>query len=159
VRRGSVGAPPTVGAWAALGWIGLVFLIVGGTDFVLAWFPTDFGSPEWEFATVTQSFNGLPIVLLGLGLLVIAAEQVDRSWWWWVGVVGLAALIPWVVVGLGIWSLNVGVALATVPEELRVGIQKAVTKTAIQGAVYPVAMGYLLLRAWMGRSSATARVE
>jgi hypothetical protein len=154
-----MGQPPKVEGWAALGWIGLVFLVVGGTDFALAWFPADFGSPEWEFATVTQSFNGLPIVVLGLGLLLIGAEQVDRSWWWWTGAISLMVLITWVVVGIGMWSLNVGMALATVPDELRLGVQKAVTKTAVQGAVYPVVMGYLLLKAWSSRSKAAVAAD
>jgi hypothetical protein len=80
VHPGSVPSDSS-GSWAVLGWIGLAFLVVGGSDFALVWFPLNFGNPEWEFGTVTQSFNGLPILLLGLGLLVAGADQVGRRWW------------------------------------------------------------------------------
>lgn len=149
-RRAPVGAADEVGTWAALGWIGLVFLLVGGADFALVWFPASFGAREWEFATVTQSFNGLPILLLGVGLLMVASEQVDRRWWWYLAVGASALLLLWVLVGVALWTSNVGLALQTVPDELRGGIGKAVVRTTIQAIAYPVLLVYLLKRAWIG---------
>ena len=59
--------PDPVRTWALLGWVGVAFIVVGGVDFALTWYPMNFGNREWEFGTVTASFNGLPILLLGQG--------------------------------------------------------------------------------------------
>lgn len=136
------------GSWLILGWIGLVFLVVGGTDFALVWFPLNFGNPEWEFATVTQSFNGLPILLLGLGLLAVAAAETERRWWSTLALVAAAGLLLWVLVGTAFWASNVSLALETVPDELELGIQRAVAKTLVQSIAYSTALGYLVWRGW-----------
>lgn len=133
--------------WAVLGWIGLSFLLVGGADFSLVWFPTAFGNREWEFGTVAQSFNGLPILLLGVGLLVAASEKLGRRWWGYVGGGAAGVLVLWILAGSALWASNVGLALSTVPEELRIGIQKSVVRTAIQALVYPLVLAYV---AWWG---------
>lgn len=157
-RRAPVETADNGSTWAVFGWIGLAFLVVGGADFVLVWFPTGFGTREWEFATVTQAFNGLPILVLGIGLLIGAAGPVGR--WWWSHVAGgsAAVLMVWVLAAVALWASNVGLALQTVPDELRVGIEKAVVRTTIQSVAYPVVLGYLLRRAWTGwRRSSAAR--
>jgi len=147
-------APPepaeSVQGWAVLGWIGLAFVVVGGTDFALVWFPLGFGTREWEFATVTQAFNGLPILLLGIGLLLVASERVERRWWRLLALGAAVGLLAWVLAGVALWASNVGLALSTVPEELRSGVRKAVARTAVQSTVYPVMLAYLSWRAWRG---------
>jgi hypothetical protein len=134
-----------------LGWIGSAFLAVGAVDFGLAWVPLDFGTPEWEFATVTQSFNGLPILLLGIGLLNAAAEQTGRRWWGMVGAGAALVLLLWVLTGFVFWANNVSLALTTVPPEVAIGVQKAIAKTAVQSVVYSTVLVYLLGRAWRAR--------
>lgn len=134
--------------WDVMGWIGLAFLFVGGSDFALVWFPLNLGTREWEFAAVTQSFNGLPILLLGVGLLVVAAQRLDRRWWGVAGLVVATAMLLWVVLGVALWGMNVSLALQTAPPDMVEGIQKAVTKTLIQSVVYTAAFAYLVSRAW-----------
>jgi hypothetical protein len=147
VHPGSVPSDSS-GSWAVLGWIGLAFLVVGGSDFALVWFPLNFGNPEWEFGTVTQSFNGLPILLLGLGLLVAGADQVGRRWWGTLGLGAAVGLLLWVLMGFVIWANRVSLALETVPDELEVGIQRAVAKTLVQAITYSAALGYLAWKGW-----------
>ena len=135
-------------AWLVLGWIGLAFLVVGGVDFALTWFPLNLGNREWEFATVTQSFNGLPILVLGVGLLTVAADQTGRRWWGHLGLVASLLLLVWVMVGFVLWALSVSLALETVPESLALGIKKAVTRTLIQACAYAALLTYVLGRSW-----------
>ena len=144
--------------WAVLGWIGLAFLVVGGMDFALVWFPFRFGNREWEFATVTQSFNGLPILLLGVGLLVVASERLERRWWGLVGLGVAVVLLVWILAGAALWAANVSLALSTVPEELRVGIQRAVAKTAVQSVVYVAVLTYLAVSMWRARRAGAVGV-
>jgi hypothetical protein len=146
-RRPAEAADPSR-AWGVLGWVGLTFLLVGGTDFALVWVPTAFGNREWVFAAVTQSFNGLPILVLGLGLLVAASAHAERPGWRRLAVGVAGVLLAWVLAGTALWASNVSLALATVPDEVRVGVQKAVAKTAVQAVAYPVVLGYLLWRGW-----------
>lgn len=138
-------------SWLVLGWIGLVFLVVGGFDFLLLWLPLDLGNAEWEFATVTQSFNGLPILLLGFALLTVAAEASDRRWWQLIGLGGSMVMLLWILVGAVLWGLNVSIALGTVPPEIEVGIRRAVAKTAVQSLAYTLAFGYLMRYGWVAR--------
>ena len=111
------------------------------------WFPVSFGTREWEFAAVTQSFNGLPILLLGLGLLVVASEQLERRWWGLVATGVAGGLLLWILAGAALWASNVSLALSAVPEEVVTGVRKAVAKTAVQSVVYTAVLAYLV---WKG---------
>lgn len=143
-------------SWAALGWIGLAFMLVGGMDFVLTWLPPDFGNREWEYGTVTASFNGLPILLLGLGLLITASERLDRRWWGTLGVVGALGLLLWVLAGFALWAMNISLALQTVPDNLLLGVQRALAKTMVQSVVYSVLLAYLVRKAWLAAKGAAS---
>jgi len=135
-------------AWSILGWIGLAFLVVGGSDFALTWYPMAFGNREWEFGTVTASFNGLPILVLGLGLLYAASLQYARRWWTVLSLIVSAVLMLWVIAGAIIWATNVPLALQSVPPEVVVGIKKALVKTTIQSVTYPIILGFLAMRSF-----------
>src|SRR5689334_14868275 len=56
-----------------LGAAGLVLAIVGWTDWALLWVPLRFGVVEWEFGTISQSFDALPLATIGTAALVAAA--------------------------------------------------------------------------------------
>lgn len=142
-----------------LGWIGLAFLIVGGTDFALAWFPPSFGTREWEYATVTQSFNGLPILLLGVGLLTVASELGARRWWGLVGLGASALLLVWVLGGAVLWAMNVSLALETVPDDVAIGVQRAAVRTAVQILAYVPVLAYLIGRALRSRGAGEAEAQ
>src|SRR5207245_6313338 len=66
-RKGSARSPlapaPDFG-WLLLGWIGLAFALIGGGDVLLTWVPMHFGSPEWEFGTITSSLDGMPVLTM-----------------------------------------------------------------------------------------------
>lgn len=158
VDRGSMSSD-AARSWRMLGWIGLAFLTVGGADFVLTWLPVSFGNREWEFGTVTQSFNALPIVFFGIGIVMAAGERAGRDWWIGVATGVAAILLVWVLVGVGLWLISVPLAFATVPDNLALGLQKAAAKTALQALIYPAVLLYLLRRAWLGRNSRAQRAE
>jgi len=134
--------------WALLGWVGLAFLVVGGADFALTWYPMDFGNREWEFGTVTASFNGLPILVLGLGLLYAAALGYQRRWWGALTLMASGVLMLCVLGGVVIWATNVPLALQSVPPGMMTGIKKALVKTTIQSVTYPVILGFLAVRSF-----------
>jgi hypothetical protein len=131
------------GLGSVTGWTGLTFLLVGGFDFALTWYPSDFGNREWEFGTVTASLNGLPVPTIGLVLLLAGAILLERRWW--AGVVAVVSWVGmlWVLVGIVLWATTIPLAVQTVPPEVALGLKKAVAKSALQSLMYPVILAYL----------------
>ncbi len=139
---------PEIG-WYLLGGIGLVFSLVALADLVLAWYPLRLGDREWEFGTVTTVFGGLPLLAMGLMLAFgasVARGNLRLSQFWSI----VLALLGLVLVGLLLmYARSVPVALETVTDPiLRVGLQKAILKTATQGVLYPVAFLWVAVLGW-----------
>lgn len=133
--------------WALLGWVGLTFLVVGGFDYALTWFPTDFGNREWEFGTVIASLNGLPVPVIGLGLLLASSIQTDRRWLAWLATIGAFGFLAWVLLGIVLWFGTTPIALSSTPVEVLTGVKKAIAKSAVQSLAYPAILGFL---SWRG---------
>lgn len=140
-------APPSV--WRLLAGVGALFVIVGGADLALTWLPLGFGNPEWEFGTVTAMMDGLPVPTLGLVAVAGAARLA--------GARGIARGVSVVLVVLALWIVGAAILyLTTVPIALRAvtdpviraGLDKAVTKTAVQCVAYPIGLAWLAVAAW-----------
>lgn len=139
---------------AFLRWSGVAFFILGATDVALVWLPTSFGNREWQFATVTASFNGTPVPLLGLILVVAAASWEGRKWWALAG--GLVAALSFLLVlgGMALWASNVPLALQAVEGAALTGLKKAVFKTSVQSVILPVFFGGIAFQGFRGFRSA-----
>lgn len=137
-RRPSAAESANLGAWRLLGWIGAAFVVMGGTDVALAWYPSAFGRPEWEFGAITASLNGLALPLLGIFVLLavsiahgrVAAMRVIGS----VMFVGAAVLLVLAfmyvtVVPLALNSVSDNAQLAT-------GMKKAIAKASVLFVAY-----------------------
>jgi hypothetical protein len=134
--RAKVLAPDVETAWRWIGWTGLVLAVVGVGDFALALYPLDFGRPEWEFATVAQTFAGLPLVSIGFAGLLGAGLALGRRWM--VLVLGCVFLV-WalgLIVALVVFLTDVPLALGAAEGVARTGIKKAVFKTLMLGLVF-----------------------
>lgn len=147
-NRSALDPSPATG-WYLLGGIGLVFSVVALADLVLAWYPLRFGDREWEFGTATTVFGGLPLLTMGLMLAFGAAVARGnlRLLQTWSAVLGLLGLVLLGV--LVLYARSVPAALETVTDPiLRVGLQKAILKTAVQGVVYPAAFLWVATLGW-----------
>lgn len=129
-------------------WLGLAFLIVGGTDLLLTWFPAQLGNREWEFGTVTSTLNGLPVPMLGMAAMVWAASEGRRRWLGVVTLVVAIVLLIGILGGLILWGTGIPLAIRAVPAQAAVGLKKALVKTGVQGIVYPLLLAYMVRRAW-----------
>ena len=122
-------------------WTGVALFILGAVDLGLTWLPTQFGNREWEFATVTASFNGMPVILIGLMFVLAAAALEGRRWWaLGVGVVGLACLVC-VLGGTVLWATNIPLAMGAVEGATMTVMKKAIFKTTMQSVILPVIFG------------------
>jgi hypothetical protein len=129
-------APDVAQAWRWIGWLSLALALAGLGDWVLAWIPMRFGNVEWEFATITSTMAGLPLITLGIAGL--AGSAVARGVRWQVRVVAILVLI-WAAVVLGVllvFLLDVPIALKMVQGPARLGILKASTKTIYLGLLF-----------------------
>jgi hypothetical protein len=128
--------PDVATAWRWVGWFSLVLALAGIGDWILAWIPLRFGSPEWEFGTIAASFSGLPLVTIGFAGLLGSA--VARGIRWQVITVSTVALIfsLMIAAALIIFLLDVPIAVRAVAGPARLGIAKAIAKTGMLGVLF-----------------------
>ena len=67
-----------IDAWRVLGWLGAAFFAMSVIDVLLGWYPVRFGSPEWEFGTISATVSSLSIPTLGLYLVLGSAIARER---------------------------------------------------------------------------------
>jgi hypothetical protein len=138
---------PDVG-WSLIGTVGLVFLVVAGTDLTLLWYPAQLGAPQWEFGVISRTYDGLPLLTMGLVLSLGGAVATGRRWL----IVTLAAMLLLLAVALlgalFIYATDVPIALNAVREARpRSGLKRAIAKSVVQGILYPAAFIWLGVRA------------
>ena len=134
-------------AWRMVGWFGLLLFLAGFGDFILAFVPTAFGSPEWEFGTIASVFAGLPLTTIGLACVLASGLARGKRGL----VLGTGTLLLFlslaILVLLVVFLTDVPVALKTVQGEVLLGIKKAVLKTIMLGVLFGVTYLYAAFRA------------
>jgi hypothetical protein len=132
-------SPSAEAAWSFLGLTGVVFYRIGSADQLLAFVPLTFGTPEWEFGTISKCLDSMPLPALGLTLFMASGMAVGSRWRIRIGSV-LLILSALVILGLlVIYATNVPLALKAVTEPVvRLGLKKAIVKSIGQGIGYPI---------------------
>ena len=151
-----IGPAPEVG-WRLLGGAGFAFAVVAAADLALAWYPTGFGSAEWEFGTVTAVLGNLPLLIMGLGLLFAAAVGQGKA-----GLLKTISVI-WLLLALLVlgmlvlYARHLPEALAAVTEPLvNEGLKESIAKVMVQGVLYPIAFAWMGIKGWRYASSEQA---
>jgi hypothetical protein len=126
----------TSAGWRAIGAIGLTLLAAGLVDLALAWSPMRFGSPEWEFGTISATLNNLPVPTMGLALLAAHGAAIDRKGQLLAVGLWAAAMAGMLVVAAAFYALDVPLALRAVQEpvargSLKTGIVKGVASIVV----------------------------
>jgi|SRR5687767_9336572 len=132
-----------------MGWLAGAFVAVGATDLLLGWIPLQFGNPQWEFGSVSAFFDGLPVFSLGLALLLCAA--VERGSAVQIRVIGTVFIVlAAIILSLAaLYATLVPLALKSLPDPaVRQGLLKAISKTFVQAIAYPVAFGWIGIKAY-----------
>jgi hypothetical protein len=145
--RALINAEPAL-LWVVVAWVGLAIAIVGWTDLALLWYPIRFGTPEWEFGTISAHLDGMPLGTLGLALLIVGA--IGNGWRRTVRLLAIVCLL--VVVGLlaisVIYLLDVPLALQGTAPQMKPVIKKAMLKAGIFAATYTALYAWLAWFLW-----------
>ncbi len=140
---------PPVGRLALVA--GIFIIIVGWVDILVGWFPLGFGSPEWEFGTVSATVDGLPLSTLGLVATLLGASASGSRWGLWTASVWAAWVLVVLMVAAVFYALTVPVALGALgPAGLQATLGRAVVKTSTLLAVYMCFYGWMELHAIRG---------
>jgi hypothetical protein len=153
-RKKHLAPHPDMG-WYLLGAVGLVFAIIGLFDVVLAWYPLNFGNPEYEFGTYSQVMNFMPLPVLGLALILAGGVARGIKWVPRVVAVVMVLMVAGILVSAVLYATNIPLALDRVKEPLiRTGLKKQIFKALVQTVVYPVALLYVSVKAWRHATAA-----
>ena len=131
---------------------GAAFAIVGLVDLALLWFPLRFGSPAWEFGTLSRTFDSLPMT--GLGMAFVAFGLVRHPEWHPVWVRGAAILFALVTIGMVLLGVVYGLAAVVVvgqtPAEGLDALGRAILKNGVEIVVYSLVFGAIAVMLWRG---------
>jgi hypothetical protein len=130
--------------------LGLGLAAVGALDVALLFYPADWSSLNWEFGTVSGFIDGLPLMTMGFGAMVVASTSL--GWAKWRRLLSIVALLIalMVMVNVLVFALDVPAALRAVSSPvMKTVVKKAVLKTGSMGVVY-VAL-YAALGVWTWR--------
>ena len=144
--RAPAAGPPV--ARAPLTVLALALAIVGVADVALVWYPLDVGNPQWEFTTITRTFNGLALATIGIGGLVALAIGSRRR-----GLTGVLSLVSTlatlaIVAAGALYLLAIPVALGAAPAALAESLALAIGKTLLYIVVYLAVYGFLTVYGW-----------
>ena len=130
----SVSAPRS--GWRLFSWFGLVLAVVGGFDVALQWYPLAFGSPEWEFGTISVSIASLPVLTIGsVVMLASFMARAERS-----GVILMSVVFTVLTLTLAFWLVlfltDVPQALRAVPAPAALTLKKSILRTLVMGSCF-----------------------
>jgi hypothetical protein len=129
--------------WSVLFGGGVAFSIIGFTDVLLLWYPLAFGSLDWEFATLSGTFDALPLATIGMVMMgagSIALRRARTSF-----VLSLLYLFLCIVVSAAaaLFLLAVLAGMSAVDPSVEMQFRRAVTKTSV------LSVSYILLYGWL----------
>lgn len=137
-----------VSLWPLVNPASWLIAIVGVVLVVGVWIPANFGEPDWEFGTVNSFLDGLPLALIGLGLLAAGALAEGRR----AVAVGVGLTLVAVAVGATLAGLLLAIDLplawraAGSNALLLTALKKALAKGAIQVVVIPIVSMVIALK-------------
>ena len=143
--------------WKVVGWFGALLAAIGLTDVALYWYPLAFGSPEWQFGTVAQSFGALPLATIGLAAMAAALYVNHARMTMLVTAALLLGIGLLVMAALAMFVMNVPMALQAAQGAQAPAVHRGIVRTTIRGvgfgSAYLIA-GIMMFRHLSRRSEA-----
>lgn len=131
--------------WRLIGLAGLVFALLGWIDVLLLWYPVRIGRPEWEFATVSASFDALPLATIGTLLIVARLHAEGTRFSRRLIGAGLIVVVLGLCAAFGLFTLSLATGLGSVDGETRWILVRAGIKTSVAACAYVLLYTFMAL--------------
>jgi hypothetical protein len=142
--------------WQVLWVVGITLVTAGVVDLGLGLYPFRFGVPEWEFGSIANLLNRLPLLGIGLTLVLVAslARGRARGSFLWSAVLLMIAVVVFVFGVL--YATNLPLVLASMAGgAARKVLEKSILKTVAQIAIY--FLGFFAVAVYGVRSAGRLR--
>ncbi len=150
-RRASMGLsarnpahPTSHGVVTEFGWqliaiLGALFLVLGLWDVAITWYPLQVGNLEWEFGTISEFFDFLPLLGLGLTLTLCAGLARGARWVVRLAATGLILVTGMILLAAVLYATDLPAALSAMTNQSQMTIlKKAIAKSTGQAILYPI---------------------
>jgi len=134
---------------------GCAFTFVGLTDLILLWFPPQPGNVAWEYATVGQTLDSMPMPTLGLLLIgygVLRSPHPTRRSVRLVAAIFLALGVLTTIFAFLLFT-SAPAVISQAPAEAAQAIRRAATRQGVQSVVYPLAWFAIATIVWKANVS------
>lgn len=127
--------------------IGSVIALVGLIDVAMAWWPLQFGELQWEFGTISRTFDGLPLATFGLGAVLggLAARR-ERGVMSWLFAAVVTALLVILMALVVLYVMDAFAAWGTTSGAVRDTLKRAFVRTGLFAGIYLATYGWM---SWM----------
>jgi len=133
---------------------GCAFALVGALDLLLLWTPLRLANLAWEYATVTRTFDAIPMPALGLLLIAFGSLRqgaVPKRRIRTVAAAFFALGILCICLGLLVLT-SVPAVLSQTPLEAAEAVRRAAARHLSQAVIYPIAWITIAVGLWRARS-------
>jgi hypothetical protein len=129
---------------------GAMLVVAGVVDIALLWYPPRFGEADWEFGTIAQSLDALPLPTVGLTLLAAGALLAGWRRVVWAVTAACALATLWLLASAIIFLLDVPQALRVMENDPRMGpgLRRVLFKAAVFFVSYGVGFVLATLLMW-----------
>jgi len=138
---------------------GLLLAMAGWVGVALFYYPPRFGQPEWEFGTIAQTIDAMPLPTLGLVLLALGIRARGGSIAWRRGIAVIFAVVALLcLAALVLFALDIPLALKAMHRAaaqanqqsalISSGVKRGMAKVILFTVCYGLAYGWLAVAMW-----------
>lgn len=140
------------GGYAVFAITGAALLLVGLVRLGLLWFPLRWGVAAWEFGTVSQSTETMPIIFVGLSLLTYGIVHLPAAPASWVRGISaaFASLVPLLVLAGVRFLMAMPFVMAEAPDQAVNALRRTIFQTTMEIVLYGTAAALIARLLWRG---------
>jgi hypothetical protein len=129
-------------------WFGIALAVVTLANFGLLWWRPSFGNAEWEFSTIGQTIDRIPLLVVSMALIVYGALQSGSVRGTRAVAILLVLLALWIIGSTVLYGMASLVAFKLVPGNQLSVVRRTVAKNLFGSIVYTVLFGVTAIQLW-----------
>lgn len=129
-------------------WFGITLAMVTLANFALLWWRPSFGNAEWEFGTIGQTIDRMPLLVVSVAMIIYGALQSGSV----KGVRGVAVVCVlfalWIIGSTVLYGMASLVAFKLVPGNQQSVVRRTVAKNLFGATLYTVLFLVTAVQLW-----------